>query len=129
MSRRVVLGRRANGDYGLFVSPPGVDAYTAPDDQLNLSASNRVAQLLQIGAVGGSTSVFLGLSVRPIVVLFGTGNVSGELVGYPGVQGIGRPAPLFASDPVSYVDVAGDGSSMAITCGARCVYAVYNRQF
>jgi hypothetical protein len=129
MTRRVVLGQRANGDYGLFVSPPGIDAYTAPDEQLSLSASNRMAQLLQIGAIGGSTTVFLGLSIRPIVILFGTGNITGELPGYPGVQGVGRPAPLFAGDPQSYVDIAGDGSAMNVTCGARTIYAVYNRQY
>lgn len=129
MTRRVVLGPRANGDFGMFVSPPGVDAYTASDEQLNLSASNRLAQLLQIGAVGGSTTIYLGLSIRPIVILFGTGNRTGELVGYPGVKGVARPAPLYGGDGNSFADIAGDGSSMAITCFDRLIYAVYNRQF
>jgi hypothetical protein len=37
MVDRVVLGQRSNGNYGLFVSPPGVNAYTAADDALGFS--------------------------------------------------------------------------------------------
>lgn len=129
MTRRVVIGQRANGDFGIFVSPPGIDAYTATDDQLNLSASNRVTQLLQIGVLGGSGSVYLGLPVRPLVLIFGTGNATGELPGYPGVQGVARPAPLYGGDPQAYADIASDGSSMYVTCSIRTIYAVYNRQF
>lgn len=129
MTRRVVIGRRANGEYGIFCSPPGVDAFTAPDAQLNLSASDRVTQMLQIGVLGSSNSVFLGLSVRPVVLLFGTGNVGGELPGYPGVSGVARPAPLYGSDYPAYSDIASDGSSMFVTCSVRTIYAVYNRQF
>ncbi len=129
MTRRVVIGRRANGDYGIFASPPGVDAFTAPDDQLNLSASNRVVQLLQMGVLGSSSSVYLGLSVRPIVLIFGSGNTAGELPGYPGVVGVARPAPLYNTDPQAYTDIASDGSSMFVTCATRTIYAVYNRQF
>jgi hypothetical protein len=129
MTRRVVLGQRANGDYGLFVSPPGIDAYTAPDDQLNLSASNRLTQMLQIGVVTESQNVHLGLTVRPIVMLFGSGNTTGELPGYPGIVGVARPAPLFGGDPIAYADIASDGSTMAITCSTRTIFAVYNRDF
>ncbi len=129
MTRRVVIGRRANGDYGIFCSPPGVDAFTAPDDQLNLSASSRVVQLLQLGVLGSSGSVYLGLSIRPIVLVFGTGNATGELPGYPGVSGVARPAPLYGGDPQAFTDIASDGSSMYVTCSIRTIYAVYNRQF
>lgn len=129
MTRRVVIGQRANGDFGLFCAPPGVDAFTAPDDQLNLSASNRVTQLLQLGVLGSSGSVYLGLSVRPVVLIFGTGNQGGELPGYPGVSGVARPAPLYGSDYGAATDIASDGSSMFVTCNARTIYAVYNRQF
>lgn len=129
MTRRVVIGQRANGDFGIFCSPPGVDAYTAPDDALNLSASNRVTQLLQIGVLGSTSSVYLGLSVRPLVLIFGTGNQGGELPGYAGVSGVARPAPLYGSDTNAAADIASDGSSMTVICGARTIYAVYNRQF
>lgn len=129
MTRRVVIGQRANGDDGIFCSPPGVDAYTAPDDALNLSASNRVTQLMQIGVLGSSATVYLGHPVRPLVLIFGTGNQGGELPGYPGVAGVARPAPLYGSDYGAATDVASDGSSMYVTCNARTIYAVYNRQF
>lgn len=129
MTRRVVIGRRANGDYGIFCSPPGVDAFTAPDDQLNLSASNRTTQLLRLGVLGSSDTVYLGLSVRPIVLVFGTGNQGGELPGYPTVSGVARPAPLYGSDYNAAADIANDGSSMYVICNARTIYAVYNRQF
>lgn len=128
MTRRAVIGLRANGDAGMFVSPPGVDAFTATDDQLNLSASDRVTQLLQLGVVYSSGSVYLGLPVRPAVLLFGSGNATGELPGYSGVVGVARPAPLYGGDPQAYADMASDGSSMYITCGIRTIYAVYNRQ-
>jgi len=39
MANRVVLGKRNNGDYGLFISPPGVDATTASDGDLAFSTT------------------------------------------------------------------------------------------
>jgi len=62
MSNRVVLGARANGDVGLFVAPPGVNAMTAPDSALLLSATAKVSQLILMGRVTSSQIVALGLS-------------------------------------------------------------------
>jgi hypothetical protein len=128
MTRRVVIGRRGNGNYGIFISPPGVDAFTASDDQLTLNVSDRIPQLLQLGVLYSTGSVYMGLGVRPHVLLFGSGNTTGELPGYSGIVGVSRPAPLFAGDPQAYADIASDGSSMTLTCGARTIYAVYNTQ-
>lgn len=54
MSRRIVLGPRANGDVGLFVAPPGVDAMTAPDSALVLNVTSKVSQLVLMGRAASS---------------------------------------------------------------------------
>lgn len=129
MTRRVVIGQRADGTFGIFVSPPGVDAYTASDPDLLLNVSSRIPSVLQVGAIYSTQSVYLGLAVRPHVYIWGTGNSLGELPGYESVRGgVTRPAPLFADDPASDVDIAFDGSSMTVNCTARTIYAVYNYQ-
>lgn len=128
MTRRVVIGKRASGDYGVFVSPAGIDAYTAADSQLLLNISNRVPALLQLGAIGSSQTVYMGLTIRPIVVIFSSSSLA-SIPGYGAYVGPARPSPLFNSDPQAYADIAADGSYMNITCGARLIYAVYNYQF
>lgn len=51
MSRRIVFGRRSNGDFGLFISKPGYDAYSASDANLLFSPSLRRYMRIQSGSV------------------------------------------------------------------------------
>ena len=63
-TRRVVIGALPTGGYGLRVSPPGVDVFTASDDQLVFSSE--WASLFPIhasgvtGFIGGSSTGFFG---------------------------------------------------------------------
>jgi hypothetical protein len=126
MTRRVRIGIRNNGNEGIFVSPAGVDAAAAPDGSLLLSISSKIPQLLQLGFVSSSQTIFMGLSVQPFVLLFNSANLS-AIPGYTQV-GPARPAPLFNTDPQSFATLSG-GTSMAITCGARTSYQIYNYPF
>ena len=54
MTRRIIGGSRANGDVGLFISPPGVDAFTAADAALILNVTSKVSQLLLLGRASSS---------------------------------------------------------------------------
>lgn len=86
-TRRVLLGRGANGFYGLKVSPAGVDVYTATDDELVFNSNNNVFKIVQSGtatipalsitAAGAgwyqdttTISVAHGLSHVPLVIAF-----------------------------------------------------------
>lgn len=51
MARRVVIGANSAGQVGIFVSAPGVDAYTASESQLRFSSSRRHLMLVQTGTV------------------------------------------------------------------------------
>lgn len=136
MTRRVVIGPRSNGDVGVFVSPSGVDAYTAADSALILGISSRVSQLLLLGHVSSSQTVTLGFGAVPHVLL-----TSQQSLALPSatLSGVMRPSPMFTmtsdghggytigtADP-SYADIASDGSYMVITAPRATVYAVYNR--
>ena len=63
-TRRVVIGALPTGGYGLRVSPPGVDVFTASDDQLVFSSD--WASLFPIhasgvtGFIGSGASSFFG---------------------------------------------------------------------
>lgn len=76
MTNRVVLGQRANGNYGLFVSPAGVDANTAAD--IDLSFSSMMAHGYTVHAKGmvgpltagvDSTASFPALNYVPMGVI------------------------------------------------------------
>lgn len=136
MTRRVVIGKRSNGDTGVFVSPIGVDAYTAADSALVLGISARVSQLLLLGNVSSSQTVILGFGSAPHILLVsyqtyvdGTASFSGPV----------RPSPFPTSTPdghggytiaaatPTYADIASDGSYMSVTAPRKTIYAVYNR--
>lgn len=51
MARRIVFGRRSNGDFGLFISKPGYDAYSTGDGNLLFSPSLRRYMRIQSGTV------------------------------------------------------------------------------
>jgi hypothetical protein len=136
MTRRVVIGTRGNGDRGIFVSPPGIDAFTASDSALLLSVSNKISQLLLLGQVSSNQTVALGLGKNPIVILT-TQNPFSDL----GISGLGnlsgpsRPSPcatLVTGPAVSRGNLAeatinSNGANMTITTSVKTFYAVYNR--
>lgn len=136
MTRRVVIGRRANGDTGVFVSPVGVDAYTTADANLVLGISARVSQLLLLGSVSSSQSVALGFGGVPHVLITSLQTVN---LSYITFNGPVRPSPMMTSTPdgsggytytsadPSFADIASDGSSMYVTAPRKTIYAVYNR--
>lgn len=51
MARRVVIGRRANGEVGIFVSRPGYDAWDCAESALLFSAQRRHFMMVQTGSV------------------------------------------------------------------------------
>lgn len=136
MTRRVVIGPRSNGDVGVFVSPSGVDAYTAADSSLILGISARVSQLLLLGNVASSQTVVLGFGSVPHVLLTSYQTYVDMSVSFSGPV---RPSPFPTSTPDGsggytiapaspcYVDIASDGSYMTVTAPRKTIYAVYNR--
>jgi hypothetical protein len=137
MSRRIVLGPRSDGTAGLFVSPPGVDAFTAPDSSLVLNVSTKVSQLLLMGRVFADFQVVaLNVSRSPIVMLtsqYDFSAVTGHTLG-PGPM---RPSPPALSGAVgAQAAINGNGASMTITLMRTasggpypCIYQVYNKAF
>ncbi len=130
--RRIVIGKRADGTLGVFVSPAGIDAHTATDAQLLLNISSKVPQLILLGAVASSQSVVLGTGRAPYVFLTNRQSMVG-VPGYGNLDGPIRPAPngTYGTTTECYADVASDGSAMAVTVasGTRVSYAVYNIPF
>jgi hypothetical protein len=130
MTKRVVIGPRANGDVGVFVSPSGVDADTAADSALRLSITSKVSQLILLGRVtAGGHTISLGLGRSPYVFLtsqWDFAGVSGHTLG----PGPFRPSPPPISGAgVSYLVINSNGASMSINAAYTCVYAVYGQAF
>jgi hypothetical protein len=120
MTARVVLGKR-NNEFGLWASPPGVDALTASPSQLILQMTNLVDQIILVGAVGSSQVVPLGLSDRPLVLLIskGTHPTFGTYAA--------RPSPL--GTDVNNTSVAVNAASMSINTSRIVSYLVFRRAF
>ena len=128
MTRRVVIGKRANGELGVFVARAGYDAFTAADSDLVLNISSKISQLLMLGFVTSSGSVPLGVGAAPYIMLTGQADMTSVPL-YGSLSGPVRPAPLGifgATASGSYADVASDGSSMYVTTAVKCSYAVFN---
>ncbi|MGO3934765.1 hypothetical protein [Rhodopseudomonas pseudopalustris] len=140
--RNIVAGVRANADCGLFVAPPGVDAYYAADDQLRLNVSSRISQLIMLAWVSSPQVVALGLSRSPYVLLFSREPLANTILGPGGLEGAIRPSPSglksssnqdggvsFIYYPPSSATINGDGASMTIDTTRPTCYAVYNKAF
>jgi hypothetical protein len=128
MTRRVVIGSRANGNVGLFVSPPGVDAFTAPDSTLIMNVTSKVSQLILFGTVGGSSTVIIGQTQRPIVFITSQYSFS-DIIGHTAGPGPVRPSPFNGSGASANASVASDGSLMVISAPAQVFYYVYSSVF
>jgi hypothetical protein len=136
VSRRIVLGARANGDVGLFVAPPGADAMTAPDSALVLSATSKVSQLVLMGRVTSAAVVPLGLSRAPFVFVTSQYDFAG-IIGHTLGPGPVRPSPPFLAGAVpAKATINGNGASMTITLASTSsggpypvLYQVYSQAF
>ena len=104
--RRVLLGRQADGSYGLKVSQPTFDVYEATNDDLIFNSSQNVFKIVQSGTatmgdiVGNSTTsvnVSHGLGFAPIPLVFWDGGSSYMQL------------PFFSAVTTSGVDLALDG--------------------
>lgn len=131
MTKRIVIGPRANGDVGMFVSPPGVDADTALDSALLLNVTSKVSQLILLGSVNptGST-IALGLSRSPFVFVTSQFNFSG-VIGHTAGPGPIRPSPMLGgSSNSSSATINSNGASVTINAPAtKTVFAVYGAAF
>lgn len=128
MSRRVVIGPRANGNTGLFISPPGVDAFTAPDSSLLLSIGSKVSQLVLLGSNSGSAAtISIGLGQRPIVLVTSYNSIT--LTGGANRTGPARPSPINLSGGSVSVTINSGGASMTVSGGVKTMYAVYAKAF
>lgn len=133
---RVVIGTRGNGDRGLFVSPPGVNAFTAADSALLLSIFSKMSQLLLLGQVASSGTVALGLGKNPLVILTSQNPFSDfGISGLGNLSGPSRPSPCatIVTGPsvsrgnLSSAVINSSGASMSISTSVKTFYAVYNR--
>lgn len=94
-TRRVQLGKGADGFYGLKVSQEGYDVFTASNDQLVFNSDNNTFKIVAQGEVtltvpntaniDTTSSVAHGLSHRPAVIMYATTpiNAGGENVAIP----------------------------------------------
>lgn len=128
---RLVVGTRANGDTGVFMSPPSVNAMTAADALLLLNISTKVSQLILLGSVASSQLISLGLSSQPIVFL--TQYALNNIVGVNGTStfpvGPMRPSPVNPGDAGASVTINSGGASMTISTSGATTYAVYSKSF
>ncbi len=128
MTRRLVIGRRANGNVGIFAARPGYDAYTATDDNLTMSITSAVSQLIMLSAVYSTQTIALGLSRSPYVFVTSYNNLSG-VAGHTWGGGPARPSPLTSEWTSSSVVINGNGASMTVQCSIKTVFAVYGKAF
>ena len=133
MSRRVVIGKRNNGDLGVFVSPSGVDAFTASDSSLILNISSKFSQLILLGHASSSTAISLGLGSQPVVFLttIGTNSITGVngTTTFPANAGPTRPSPVNVGASGSSVTINSGGASMSLNLASAATYAVYSKAF
>jgi hypothetical protein len=128
---RIVLGARANGDKGLFVSPPGLDAMTAADSALLLSATSKVSQLILMGRVTVfPATVPLGLSRSPLVFMVSEFNFA-SVIGHTLGPGPIRPSPPFAATGSSTCTINENGASMTLQSPSNlpATFQVYSQAF
>lgn len=126
---RIVLGPRANGDKGLFISPVGVDADTAADSALLLNASSKVSQLLLMGRITSTQTITLGLGRSPLVFITSEFNWSG-ITGHTAGPGPFRPSsPPGGATSASTCTVNSNGVSITITLTLPTTFQVYSQAF
>ena len=125
--KRMVIGPRANGDNGIFISPPGVDADTAADAALVLNVTSKVSQLILLGRIAGSGTIPLGLSRSPFVFITSQWDWSG-VIGHTTGPGPFRPSPP-PFGAASTATINSNGASMTISSIYSVLYQVYGQAF
>ena len=117
-TRRVLLGKGADGFYGLKVSPAGVDVYTATDAQLIFNSNQNVFKIVTSGSATVTTSSYgqfqtvipHGLTITPAVV------------GY--VRFAGAPANSYAILPHTVFLVPSSGVPTSLSAIATATVTV-----
>lgn len=128
MSNRIVLGRRSNGDMGIFIAPAGVNAMTAADSALILNVSSKVTQLLLMGRVTASGTIAIGTSRSPFVIVTSQYNFSG-VIGHTAGPGPLRPSPAPGGTSPCTCTVNGNGASITLNISIATVFQVYSQAF
>lgn len=127
MTKRVVIGRRLDNTYGLFISAPGVDVDYASPDQLLLGLTQAVSQIVMIGAVpAGATLVPLGFSRSPFVILNTFQSINNTLYTFTGRM---KPSPYDVEANGARAQINGNGLSMTVSTGLGCGYTVANAAY
>jgi len=127
MTKRVVLGRRADNTYGLFISVPGVDVDYASSDQLLVGLTQATSQIVMIGVVGaGSTLVPLGFTRSPFVLLNTFQSMNNTLYTFAGRM---KPSPFDVEANGARSQINGNGASMTVSSGLGCGYTVANAAY
>lgn len=75
MANRIILGQRNPGEYGMWVSKPGANAYTAGEFDLLLDAANKQFQYVASGIVALQRQIWLDITTpdlgyKPYVIGF-----------------------------------------------------------
>jgi hypothetical protein len=126
--RRINVGKRNDGTYGIFVARPGFDAFTTADANLVLNIQSKVSQLLMLGHVASTQTISLGLSRSPMVLVTSK-NTLASVPGHVGSGGPTRPSPLGNGFPFSSATINGNGVSLTVSCSVDTTYAVYSTPF
>lgn len=133
-TRRVLLGKGADGFYGLKVSPPGVDVYTATDDQLIFNSNQNVFKIVKIitgtfpaVSITGTantakynyniTTIAHGLTYTPVVI----GVVTDGAGGYFSLPRVSLSAGVQDMDN-SVLSVSSDATNIYLTSAINAYF-------
>jgi len=103
---RIVIGRRGT-EYGVFVSPPSVNAMTASAASLTLSLGYQITQMVIVGSALANKSVVFNYDAPPHVLLT-AGPITQSGMKYYG-QYFLRPYP----SPVGFIPVGATTAPLA----------------
>lgn len=107
LTPHLFMGTRPDGASGVFISPPGVNAQTAPVSQLSLAITETVPQIVLRGSALNGQVVPYQLGFRPIVILTSLLNTG---VGFGFVRPVGN---VFESNRSSRVVVTLTGMTIS----------------
>jgi hypothetical protein len=139
-TRRVVIGKRGDGTFGIFVSRDGFDSFNTADANLLFNISSKVSALILLTTVASTQTISLGLSQSPLALVTSLNGLS-SLPGYSGTGGPARPSPflllipdgsggfIITRTPVSSATINGNGASLTISCSAPTTVAIYSKPF